>query len=543
MKNIVVDTDYIQSGDFWDSDGFLKYWLHKHLPASILEHIKPNLAFIGQKSAREMNHLSMLVDKFPPQHVKRNFWGETIDDIMFHPAYWQLQQIALDAGLFSLKWDPEKKNTVRGYEHRIGFGVGFIYAMSEMGQYCPHCMTDGAARLLDRYAPTKTKSRLLPNIYAKSNDNFFSGAMFLTEKSGGSDVGANLVTATHVSENTYLLNGEKWFCSNANAEIAFVLARTNKNIPGTKGLSLFLVEKINADGSRNHKELVRIKEKLGVRSMASGEYIFQNTRATLIGAEFQGFILMTDMINLSRLYNAVAAIACGRRAIIEAYQYVKSRKTFGKNLISNALIQDKLLELNALWQQDFLLTFAAIEALDKADAGGSKEAEALARLLIPMAKRTTAQHVVYITRECMELFGGMGYIEDGIIPRLHRDALVLPIWEGSGNIILLDMLRAVMKSSCLQHLQNHLREINSTNSAIDTALQEVQRLQELAAEAAQIPAKKAFESLTTAYQHILLSENQHHPAIQATLEYKNTRNVSQEIVEKAIDWQLPDNIA
>lgn len=185
--------------------------------------------------------------------------------------------------------------------------------MSEGGLPCPLCMTDGAARLIDCYCEPENRERLLHHIYTDSADELYTGAMFLTEKAGGSDVGANLVTATHLEGKYYALNGEKWFCSNANAEIIFVLARTNPEVQGTRGLSIFLVEKNKPDGTKNTMEVVRLKDKLGVRSMASAECILQDLLGKLVGKEGEGFKLMADMINLSRLYNALVSLSEMRR--------------------------------------------------------------------------------------------------------------------------------------------------------------------------------------------------------------------------------------
>jgi hypothetical protein len=275
--------------------------------------------------------------------------------------------------------------------------------------------------------------------------------MFLTEKSGGSDVGANQLTATHVKEDLWHLNGEKWFCSNANAEIIFVLARTRQDISGTKGLGIFLLEPKLSDGSPNSLELLRLKDKLGTRSMASGEYILNNALAKLVGGETEGFKIMTDMINLSRLYNSVAAIAGMRRAIIEAYQFLSFRTSFGKNILEHALVRLKFYELGSIYLGNFYLSWRAIEALDAGETGDTEEAELL-RVLTPMTKKSTAETSVYAVREAMELMGGMGYIEDGVMPKIMRDMMVLPIWEGAGNIMILDMLRASSKSKGLEIL-------------------------------------------------------------------------------------------
>ena len=304
--------------------------------------------------------------------------------------------------------------------------------MSEMGIYCPLCMTDGAARIIDLFAEETDKNRILPHIATNDSDAFYTGAMFLTEKSGGSDVGANLVTATYYKDDYYYLNGEKWFCSNANADVIMVLARTDEKIKGTKGLSLFMVEKKLPDGRKNPIEFIRLKDKLGVRSMASAESMLTNTVGKLIGKEFEGFKIMAEMMNLSRIYNSVAAVSVTRRAMIEAYQFLCNRESFGKTAIEHPLIRTELEELSSLYNANFYLLWRTITALDNADNGNKKE-EALLRVLVPMVKKWSSESGVYIVRESMELMGGIGYIEDQVMPKLMRDVMVLPIWEGAGK--------------------------------------------------------------------------------------------------------------
>src|SRR5699024_9651084 len=270
--------------------------------------------------------------------------------------------------------------------------------------------------------------------------------------------------------NRYRLNGEKWFCSNVNADVMMVLARTQTAKQGTAGLSLFLVERY-VDGERNPLNIIRLKEKLGVRSMATGEVQLTDTEGTLLGQEGAGFKLMAEMINLSRTYNAVASLAGARRAIVEAYQYLNHRTTFGKRAIEHALIRQKFYELGTRYLADFLLVWKVIRVMDAMETGDSSQKQ-LVRLIVPMAKWRLGESGVYTVRECMELMGGNGYIEDFVMPRLLRDINVLPIWEGAGNIMVLDMLRAAQKS------EGHIMVIEQIEEAAGTIEKTVLNLHE-----------------------------------------------------------------
>lgn len=515
-KNQVLSEDARQSQNFYQSDLILKDYFSSFIPARVIAYLDQHMEQMGAIAAQEMNKLSQLADRYPPQLNRRDAYGKEVFEIEFHPSYQDLIAIAVKSQMFHVKWDEHLQQRFGGYQHQMGFGIGFLYAMTELGVFCPLCMTDGVARLIQQFANEEDQARLLPHFSTLEPNDFYTGAMFLTEKAGGSDVGANLVSARHFKDDLYYLNGEKWFCSNANAEVIFVLARTDQNIQGTKGLSIFLVEKKLKDGSRNPMEIYRLKDKLGVRSMASAEIELTETIGQLIGEEGQGFKIMTEMINLSRLYNAVAALSGTRRAIIEAYQFLSFRNTFGKSALSHALIRDKLEELGASYVALFLLTFHTIETLDLADQG-DEEAKELLRLLTPMSKKYTAQEGVYMVRESMELMGGMGYIEDTVIPRIMRDMMVLPIWEGAGNIMTLDMLRALFKSKGLSKMMaiisEEIKKIKDDYSILEKEKNELiilaKTFADLSQESLEVSAKYFFDRLCHLYKIALVIKHQH----------------------------------
>ncbi len=485
QQNKVLQDDFRTSSNFYESDLILRHFLDREVSGQGRKTMETRLQYTGKVAATEMNPLSLAADKMGPTLKKRNFYGELVNEIEFHPSYQALLKMAVESGMFRVKWDTLSRQAHQEELHRLGFAAGFIYAMSESGLFCPLCMTDGVARLIDRYCTEEDKARLLPHIATDQVDDLYTGAMFLTEKAGGSDVGANLVTATHDFGEYYLLNGEKWFCSNANAEIIFALARTDEATEGTRGLSIFMIEKQRPDGSKNEMNIIRLKDKLGVRSMASAEIILTNTHGKLVGKEGQGFKIMTDMINLSRLYNSIAAIAASRRAMIESYQFLQYRVSFGKPALDHALIRDKMQELCAIQTANFYLTWRSIKLLDLAD-NGNANAASLLRLMTPMVKRATAEDGVYVIRESMELMGGMGYIEDGVMPKLMRDSMVLPIWEGAGNIMILDMLRASFKSAGLPILLEDLKAtFSGYTPASSVLLAQLEKLQQLFEEIAQ----------------------------------------------------------
>lgn len=508
--NRVLRPDFRVSSNFYHSDRILLDYLDRHITATDQQAVSAHWEALGAAAATDMDALSLNADHFPPVLHKRDRYGETVDEIRFHPDYHRMMAIAVDSHMFRLKWEPGMRARFLGRRHSLGFSLGYLYALAESGQYCPLCMTDGAALLVDRFCAPADRERLLGHVASNVLADFYTGAMFLTEKAGGSDVGANLVRAEQVEGRLYKLHGEKWFCSNVNADIIFVLARTRPEVPGTRGLSIFLVEKTAPDGSRNPLGIVRLKDKLGVRSMASAECVLDGTWGTLVGEEGQGFLLMTEMINLSRLYNSVAALSGGRRALVEAWQFLHFRESFGKLAVAHSLVRAKLWELGSLHLANFHLVWRAIRALDAAERGDAREATLL-RLLTPMVKRASAAVAVYLARESMELMGGLGYIEDTVLPKIMRDMMVLPIWEGAGNIMLLDMLRASGKTDALALLGEEIALLAGGHPQAAGIVAEAQAafegLQELTGRAqdeVEYQAKGHFLSLTACLQAALV---------------------------------------
>ncbi|GAB3665866.1 acyl-CoA dehydrogenase family protein [Echinicola sediminis] len=478
QNKTVLDGGYAPSQNFFDSDRVFRHYLKHTLTSKTRELIFPRLSALGAVAATKMDGLSQKADKHPPVLSKRNFLGETVDELIFHPAYDALVKIAVDSGMFRIKWHPDSKAVNKGALHHLSFSLAFVYGLAESGVCCPLCMTDGAAKIIDKYAEKADRVRLMRHIYTENHHELFTGAMFLTEKSGGSDVGAIGLRAQQLRGSYYLLNGEKWFCSNAGAQIKLVLARTGQHAYGTKGLSLFLVEPKRVDGTKNPMDIIRLKDKLGTRSMASAEIVFADTEGKLIGREGEGFKIMAEMINLSRIWNSVIALAAFRRSLVEAFQFLSHRHSFGKRVLEHPLVRGQLFDLGTKYIADFYITWKAIALLDKANDGNAESAKML-RLLTPLIKKQTAETAVYAIRECMELMGGLGYIEDGILPKFMRDTLVLPIWEGTSNMMVLDFIRVSQKTEGLQLILHRIKDSFSKQVGFE---REIRKLNDFSSE-------------------------------------------------------------
>jgi acyl-CoA dehydrogenase len=389
--------------------------------------------------------LSARADRLGPVLHTHDGLGRRVDRIEYHPDYHALEELAYGAGIVSRKFDPAFLAKHRSRRHLTGFGAGYYFAQTELGLYCPICMTDGVGIVLERHAPHLAE-RVVPRLGHPERARRLRGAMFLTEKQGGSDVGANSTVAQPFGSR-WILNGDKWFCSNVDAEAILALARMPEGGSGTRGLGLFLVLREDPPGNGASIRIHRLKEKLGVRSMPSGEVTLENTEAYLVAGANEGFKRMAEMINLSRLYNAVASVAGLRRALLEALAYGAERSAFGERLWRLPLWRAGMSDLMAEHLGGMVLTFAAVRALDAAE-GGDLAAAKETRVLIPMAKALTGKLGVFGVSEAMEAIGGNAYIEDSLLPRLLRDVQVLPIWEGTTNILTLDVLRAIQRERC-----------------------------------------------------------------------------------------------
>ena len=326
---------------------------------------------------------------------------------------------------------------------------------AEFGLCCPLSMTDSLTRTLRKFGAPELVERYLPQLTTQVFDELYQGAMFMTEQGAGSDVAATATRAVPDGD-AYLLHGDKWFCSNPDADLAMVLARIDGAPAGMKGVSLFLLPRQLPDGSANAYRIVRLKDKLGTRSMASGEISLNGARAFLVGEAGRGFQQMADMVNNSRLSNGVRAAGLMRRAVSEALFIARERRAFGRRLIDMPLMRRQLLKLLLPAEQARTMVFQTAEALRRSDAGEGA-AYPLVRILTPLIKFRACRDARKVTGDAMEVRGGCGYIEDWADPRLVRDAHLGSIWEGTSNIVALDVLRAIRREGSLGALETHLR--------------------------------------------------------------------------------------
>jgi alkylation response protein AidB-like acyl-CoA dehydrogenase len=439
--------------NLWRADPAFARLLPLYLPADLLAVLLPQLDRLGALAGGELDALAGTADRNPPELVHRTRRGEDSQSILYHPAYREMERLAFgEFGLTSMSHRPGVFGWPAPLPPAAKYALTFLFAQAEFGLLCPVNMTDSLARTLRRFGSPELVERYLPLLASQDMDALHQGAMFMTEQGAGSDIAATAVTAEPANDGTHLLYGDKWFCSNPDAELALVLARRGGGAAGLKGVGLFLLPRTLPDGTPNSYRIVRLKDKLGTRSMASGEIRLEGARAWLIGDPEAGFKQMADMVNSSRLSNAVRAAGMMRRAVTEALFVARHRRAFGKRLIEMPLMRRQLAKMLLRAEQARAMVFTTAEALRRSDAG-EEGAYALLRILTPLVKFRACRDARQVTGDAMEVRGGCGYIEEWPEARLLRDAHLGSIWEGTSNIIALDVLRAAERERGFEALQ------------------------------------------------------------------------------------------
>jgi acyl-CoA dehydrogenase len=512
QSELMPDTGGI---NFYSADPDLSFLLKRHLSAEDDHRAQAILIEMGAVASQKMDRLAELANRQGPVLVQFDKKGQRVDEVIFHPAYHELERIAYqDFAIaacshreYALGWPGRVPQPVK-------FALGYLGMQAESGVFCPVAMTDAMARALERYASEALKRRFLPPLTALTIDELQQGAMFLTEKQGGSDVGLTTTVAKLRSysgdgfQPEWELWGDKWFCSNVSADIILTLARPEGAPAGTRGLGLFLVPKTLEDGTRNAYTINRLKDKLGTRSLATGEVTLHGAQAYQVGALNRGFVQMTEMINLTRIWAAIGSLAAMRRSFLEALIHIRSRVAFGRTLADHPLMRRQLVDLLVEVEGCAALAFETAAVLERVDRHGAEEDHRLLRILTPLGKYYIPKRGEYVTLEALEMRGGNGYVEDWVNPRLLRDSIVNVVWEGASNVIVLDVARAIAREGAAAALfaMLHQRLQSLQQPVVVPVAQQVQelvhqlaeRLQDLASldsDNAQLPLRGLVERM------------------------------------------------
>jgi acyl-CoA dehydrogenase len=462
--------------NFYAADRGLRDLLALYLAPNDLSRLEPHFDRLGALAGGRLDELARVADKHPPVLHARDRFGRDEDWIDYHSSYREMEQIAF--GDFQFHAMSHRAGTLgmdRPLPAVAKYALQYLFVQAEFGLMCPISVTDTSIHLIRKFASAELQDYLLPKMLSDDPATQWKGTQFMTERSGGSDVGA-IETMARGEDGVWRLYGDKWFCSHADADVALLLARPEGAPAGTRGLALFALPRRLKDGSRNAYRIVRLKDKLGTRSMASGEILLEGAVAYLVGDAGRGLKQMMEQVNLSRLSHGVRAAAMMRRCVNEALVCARSRMAFGKTIIEYPLLRRQLLKIAVPTEQSLSMFLFAASAMDRANAG-EKEAESLLRILTPLLKFRACRDNIPVATGAMEVRGGNGYIEEWVHARLIRDAHIGVLWEGTSNINALDIVtRAVGKSRAHRTLEKALTKLLDEATLVPAAFRDRLRL-------------------------------------------------------------------
>ena len=453
-----------QLGNQYVDDVFLRAFLRRAIPAEVLREIEPQLHELGELAGGELYALQQADRLNEPRLTQWDAWGNRVDEVMVTPVWQRAASLAARHGLVAIPYEQRHG----AYSRLHQFAAVYLFHPSTDLYTCPLAMTDGAARTLLSSGNVGLIERALPRLTSRDPTVAWTSGQWMTEATGGSDVGSARTTAIAHAQDGWRLHGKKWFTSAVTAQMALTLARPEGNGPGGSNLALFYVETRDAAGKLNGIRVERLKDKLGTRKVPTAELLLDGARAQAVAGTRDGTRTIAPMLLTTRTWNSVSAASYMRRGLALARSYAARRIAFGAPLATLPLHQMTLAALEAETRAAFLLAFELVRLVGLQESGGADEEQrALLRLVTPVAKLLTAKQCVAVLSEVVEAFGGAGYVEDTGIPMLLRDAQVLPIWEGTTNVLALD---ALLRSNLATGLEALRRRVEECLSQVDPAL-------------------------------------------------------------------------
>jgi acyl-CoA dehydrogenase len=458
-------TRYVQAApllpDPYTSDPVLRSYLARHLGADRLAAAEPRLAALGASVVATLRDAHLDAEAHPPTLRQFDPWGARLDRVETSAGWQVLRAAAAEHALVALPYQPEARATFGPTARVVQHASLHLYGPESAVFSCPVAMSDGAAALLSRDdVDPAVRDRWLPRLLSTDPDRAITSGQWMTESQGGSDIsrsttiarpptGVGVGVGVGVGESApepWRLTGEKWFCSAADAAMAVALARPEGAGPGSRALAPFVVPRYADDGVSPAPglRLHRLKDKLGTRAVPTAEVGLDGAAADPVGDPLHGGLArMMTLVVITRLHNAAAAAGGMRRGLDYARAYALVRTVGGGLLADNPLHRSTLAKLAVDAEAAFALTAHAFALLGRVECNGDELAAAELRLVAPLAKIATGKLAVASATEYLECFGGAGYVEETGIPRLLRDAQVLPIWEGTSNVLSVDVLRSL----------------------------------------------------------------------------------------------------
>lgn len=462
------------------TDRVLRSCMRRCLPPALFERFHEDAGELGQLIADELYPQQLAERLLEPRHTPFDAWGRRIDQIELTPLWRRMPAIAARYGLVWHGYDKDKGAHGRLYQ----FALVYLATAATDFYSCPLAMTDGAARALIESGNDQLIRRALPHLTARTEKELWTSGQWMTETTGGSDVGGTETTAERDASGQWRAYGRKWFTSAATSEMALLLARPQGNPAGTEGLALYYIEPRDRAGRLQNIAVDRLKDKLGSRKLPTAELTLSGAPVELVGEDRRGVRMIAPVLNQTRLWNAMAALSFYRRGLQLLRDYAGRRSVFGALLRDQPLHQRTFAGLQAEFEAGLHLVLYVAELLGKAEHGLLDDRHRLLlRLLIPITKLYTAKQALAGITEIVEGFGGAGYIEDTGLPVLLRDAQVFTIWEGTTDVLSLDALKVLSSESTWSAVQAALGALlaqagseseglaRQLRSALDSALQ------------------------------------------------------------------------
>jgi putative acyl-CoA dehydrogenase len=462
--------------------------------------VVPELHALGQMAgSAEVIELARLANENSPVLRTHDRYGHRIDEVDFHPAWHQLMTTAVGHGLHAAPWASAEPGA-----HVARAAKFYVWTQAEAGHGCPISMTYSvvpalrhAPELAARFEPLLTATSYDPGLGVPERKQGLLAGMAMTEKQGGSDVRANTTRAELAGDGSYLITGHKWFCSAPMCDLFLILAQARE------GLTCFLLPRVLPDGSRNRMHIQRLKDKLGNRSNASSEVEYDEALAWRVGEPGRGVATIIEMVSSTRLDCILGSAASIRQACVAAMHHASHRRVFGATLADQPAMTAVLADLALESEAASALALRLAAAADRASRGEVAEA-ALLRLMLPAAKHWICKRTPAVIAEALECLGGNGYVEESVLPRLYRDAPLNSIWEGSGNVTALDLLRALARSpGGPEALRAELALAAGADSRLDEA---TERFWPFLAEIASNPSEAPYQARRLAGQLTVLMQ-------------------------------------
>ncbi|KAJ1092523.1 hypothetical protein NDU88_005633 [Pleurodeles waltl] len=435
-------------GNQYLEDTLLQEFLKRHLPPKIFFEVDQDLQRFGKRVTEEIDILGRECELNLPRLEQYDSWGRRVDHIITCPAWKRMKEIASEEGLIAEAYERRYSTWSRVYQ----VAKMYLYTPSSGFFSCPLAMTDGAAKVIETLGKSGILEEAYKHLISRDPKTFWTSGQWMTERKGGSDVAGGTETIARLQpDGSYSLNGFKWFTSATDSDMTLTLGRVmnarGQTQQGTKGLSLFYLEIRDEDQKLNGIQVQRLKDKLGTRQVPTAELLLDGTKAYLISEEGRGVASIANMLTITRIHNTIYAVATMRRVISLGREYASKRFVFGKLIKDHPLHIQTMARMEVQTRGAFLLLMEVSRLLGLEENNMATVQDTyILRLLTPLAKLYTGKQAMAVVSEGLECFGGQGYMEDTGLPAMLRDAQVLTIWEGTTNILSLDVLRSVTKS-------------------------------------------------------------------------------------------------